>query len=225
MKLNFSDVFFLSPEIVLTVWGLVVLLVDLGLAHRQDPAQRRRRIGWLSLMGVGLALLAAVVVCLVPLYVRADPLAERSWLSPKTAAYFMESDPLIFFGTIAGDLQSSVFNVVYVILLGLVVGLSMSTSFTEELGEYFAPLVLGDGGDDAAHCRRRARHAVLDSRDDDHLPLPEHGPGENEAAIGGGGAEILRLRVGVIGAISVWIELYLWHDGHDPTGRDSQDSP
>ncbi len=140
MSPTLRDVFFLSPEIVLTVWGLVVLLVDLGLARRLDPAQRRRRIGWLSLMGVGLALLAAVVVCLVPLYVRADPLAERAWLSPKTAAYFMESDPLIFFGTIAGDLQSSVFNVVYVILLGLVVGLSMSTSFTEELGEYFALL-------------------------------------------------------------------------------------
>ena len=46
----------------------------------------------------------------------------------------------IFFGTIAGDVQSSFFNLLYVILLGLVVGLSMSSSFTEEWGEYFALL-------------------------------------------------------------------------------------
>jgi NADH-quinone oxidoreductase subunit N len=137
---QFRDVFFVSPVIVLTVWGLVVLLVDLSLAKRVDAAERRRRVGWLSLMGVALALFAAVVVCLVPLYVRGDPLAERSWLSPQTAAYFTESDPVLFAGTIAGDLQSSVFNVLYVILLGLVIGMSMTTSFTEEWGEYFALL-------------------------------------------------------------------------------------
>ncbi len=139
MTLSFRDVFFLSPEIVLTVWGLIVLLVDVGLARRLGAAERRRRIGSLSLIGVALALFAAVVVCLVPLYVRANPfnvdttaaiagsdLTERPWLSPDAAKYFMESDPVIFFGTIAGDIQSSVFNVLYVVLLGLVVGLSMS---------------------------------------------------------------------------------------------------
>ena len=52
MTPNFRDVFFLAPEIVLTVWGLVVLLVDLGLARRLTPAVRRRTIGWLALAGV-----------------------------------------------------------------------------------------------------------------------------------------------------------------------------
>jgi len=152
MSPKFRDVFFLCPEIVLTVWGLVVLLVDLGLAHRLSAAERRRRIGWLSLMGVGLALFAAVVVCLVPLYVQGAPevntpldaqggsQAAKPWLSPAATQFFSDPDPVVFFGTIAGDLQSRVFNVLYVILLGLVVGLSMSTSFTEEWGEYFALL-------------------------------------------------------------------------------------
>jgi NADH-quinone oxidoreductase subunit N len=39
---------------------------------------------------------------------------------------------------LAGDVQSSTFNLLYIVLLGLVVGLSMSWSFTEEWGEYFA---------------------------------------------------------------------------------------
>jgi len=134
------DLFYLSPEIVLVVWGLLVLLVDLGLARTATLDVRRRRIGMLSLIGVGIALAAAAVVCFVPLFVRGDPHLERSWISPESAAYFLDPDPTIFFGTIAGDLQSGFFNLLYVALLGLVVGLSMSTSFTEELGEYFALL-------------------------------------------------------------------------------------
>jgi len=140
MSLNFRDVFFLAPEIVLTVWGLLVLLVDVGLMHKLSAAVRRQRIGALSLIGVGLALVAACVVCLVPLFVRADPNVERWWLSPQAALYLVDNDPVLFFGTVAGDLQSTVFNVLYVVLLGLVVGLSMSWSFTEEWGEYFALL-------------------------------------------------------------------------------------
>jgi len=138
MSLNFRDVFFLSPEIVLTVWGLLVLLVDVGLMRRLSPAVRRQRIGWLALAGVGLALVAACVVFFVPLFVRADPHIERWWLSARDASYLNDSDPVLFFGTVAGDIQSATFNLLYVILLGLVVGLSMSWSFTEEWGEYFA---------------------------------------------------------------------------------------
>ncbi len=134
------DFFFLSPEIVLVVWGLLVLLVDLGLARRASLSERRRRIGMLSLIGVAIALAAAAVVFYVPLLVRGDPHLERSWISPEAVAYFLDPDPTIFFGTIAGDLQSAFFNLLYIALLGLVVGLSMSTSFTEELGEYFALL-------------------------------------------------------------------------------------
>jgi NADH-quinone oxidoreductase subunit N len=136
--LDFRDVFFVSPEIVLTVWGLLVLLVDLGLARRLSSAMRRQAIGWLSLAGVGVAFIAAVVVCFVPLYVRAWPQDAEEWFSQQTIAYLFESDPVLFFGTLAGDGQSAFFNLLYVLLLGLVLCLSMAWSFTEEWGEYFA---------------------------------------------------------------------------------------
>jgi NADH-quinone oxidoreductase subunit N len=76
----------------------------------------------------------------LPLDVRGDASNPPSWLSKEFAAYLLEPDPRIFFGTIAGDVQILVFNLLYVALLGLVVGLSMSSSFTEEWGEYFALL-------------------------------------------------------------------------------------
>jgi NADH-quinone oxidoreductase subunit N len=137
-----KDIFFIAPEIVLMVWGLLVVLVDVGLARKLTPDARRYRIGMLSLLGVGLALVAAAIVCLVPLFIRGNPNpdVERTWISPQFAAYLLDPDPTIFYGTIAGDVQSSFFNLLYVALLGLVVGLSMSASFTEEWGEYFALL-------------------------------------------------------------------------------------
>jgi NADH-quinone oxidoreductase subunit N len=138
MPPNFHDVFFIAPEIVLTVWGLVVLLVDLGVARRLTPAVRRRTIGWLALAGVGVALAVAVLVCFAPLMVRAYPQEDHPWLSATQISFFADADPVIFFGTLAGDVQSAFFNILYVALLGLIVGLSMSWSFTEEWGEYFA---------------------------------------------------------------------------------------
>jgi NADH-quinone oxidoreductase subunit N len=138
MTFDTRDLFFVAPEIVLTAWGLIVLLADLAFAHRLAPAARRQAIGWLSLVGVAVALAVAIVVCFVPLTVRAYPQEEHPWLSPSTIQYFTEADPAIFFGTIAGDIQTALFNIVYIILLGLILGLSLSWSFTEEWGEYFA---------------------------------------------------------------------------------------
>jgi NADH-quinone oxidoreductase subunit N len=136
LNLDVRDVFFLTPEIVLTVWGLVVLLLDLGLARRLGPAARQQAIGRLSLLGVGLAFLAA----LLPLSVRLFGPEVIPGLSPEAITYLSDPDPSLFFGTLAGDLQSTVFNLLYVILLGLVCRLSMAWSFTEEWGEYFALL-------------------------------------------------------------------------------------
>ena len=130
----------------------------------------------------------------------------------------------IFFGTLAGDVQSGFFNILYVVLLGLIVGLSMSWSFTEEWGEYFALHVLGDGRHDAADGGGRAGHAVLDARDDDDLPLPEHGAGEDEAPVGGGGPQVFRLRLGLVGALPVRAQPALRHDGHDLVRRRSASS-
>src|SRR5262249_37166194 len=80
-NLDFRDIFYVLPEIVLAVWGLFVLLVDVGTARGESVEARRQRIGVLSLIGVGLALIAAVVVCFVPLFVRGDSTIERWWLS------------------------------------------------------------------------------------------------------------------------------------------------
>jgi NADH-quinone oxidoreductase subunit N len=138
--LDFRDIFFLAPEIVLTLWGFVVLVVDRVLARKLTATRRQRAIGWLSLAGVGIALVAAAIVCFVPLSARAYPPDEGSWLSPQTFSYLADADPVIFFGTLAGDGQTAFFNVLYVVLLGLILGMSMSWSFTDEWGEYFALL-------------------------------------------------------------------------------------
>ena len=56
----------------------------------------------------------------------------------RTRPYFSEADPVALLRHAGGRLQTAFFNILYVVLLGLVVGLSMSWSFTEEWGEYFA---------------------------------------------------------------------------------------
>ncbi len=76
----------------------------------------------------------------MPLSLQADPQGWGSSFSAATIRYLSEPDPLIFFGTIAGDAQTGFFNILYTILLGLIVGLSMAWPFTEEWGEYLALL-------------------------------------------------------------------------------------
>ncbi len=87
----------------------------------------------------------------------------------------IDADPVLFFGTLAGDVQTAFFNLLYVVLLGLVVGLSMGWSFTEEWGEYFALMFWATVGMMLLTAAEELRHAVPDARDDDDLPLPEHG--------------------------------------------------
>jgi NADH-quinone oxidoreductase subunit N len=135
---NVHDVFYLFPVIVLTVWGLLVLLVDLGLAKRLSSAARRLAIGRLALVGVGLAMIAALFVCLIPLYVSSNPQDAAEWIGVPAVTYLIDTDPFLFYGTISGDAQVGYFNLLYIILLGLVLYLSMAWSFTEEWGEYFA---------------------------------------------------------------------------------------
>ena len=137
---DFRDLFFLAPEIVLTLWGFVVLVVDRALALKLTAATRQRAIGVLSLVGVAIALLAAGIVCFLPLSLRAYPAEDTSWLSHQFVSYLTDADPFIFFGTLAGDGQTAFFNILYVLLLGLIMGMSMSWSFTDEWGEYFALL-------------------------------------------------------------------------------------
>ena len=215
--LDFRDVFFLAPEIVLTVWGLLVLLVDLGLAPRQDapPSGDGRSAGW-RWSGVALALAGGGCSCRCSSGSTVYGLAV-GWLSFAAIDYFSEPDPVSFFGTLVGRpadrlLQHPVHRAPAgpgrLAVDDLVVH--------RGVGRVLRPHVLGDGRHDAADRLRRAAHALPDARDDDDLPVPEHGLREDEAAVGGGGPQVLRLRIGLLGALPVRAEPALRPDGHDP---------
>lgn len=138
-NVDFRDSWHLAPAIVLSVWGLVVLLADLALAGRMSaPARRRAAIGWLTLAGVALALLAAAGLIQVQQLAQAETQGTPGWLSPSLAEYFSRPGGAIFLGTLSAGLQTGVLNVLFIIMLGLVVWLSMAWSFTEDWGEYFA---------------------------------------------------------------------------------------
>ncbi len=135
---DFRDFWYLAPAIVLSAWGLVVLLADLAVARRMTPEKRRTAIGWLALGGVVLALLSAIGLMQVQQLSQGDVQDVPGWISPSLAEYFSSSNGAIFLGTLSADMQTGVFNVIFIAILGLVIWLSMTWSFTEEWGEYFA---------------------------------------------------------------------------------------
>ncbi|MGZ3383358.1 MAG: NADH-quinone oxidoreductase subunit NuoN [Isosphaeraceae bacterium] len=137
-NVDFRDFWHLAPAIVLSVWGLVVLLADLALAGRMSAPARRRAIGWLTLAGVALALLAAAGLMQIQQLAQTETQGTPGWLSPSLAEYFSRPGGAIFLGTLSAGLQTGVLNVLFIIMLGLVVWLSMAWSFTEDWGEYFA---------------------------------------------------------------------------------------
>ncbi len=134
--LDFRDVFSLAPEIVLTIAGLVVLLVDVSPLRRRSSEERQRFIGGLSMLGV----LAALLAALVPILVRYDIYGAQGWLNYAGSDTLSNPDPVLFFGTIAGDSMTELFNLLLVVLLALVFRMSMAWTFTENWGEYFALL-------------------------------------------------------------------------------------
>lgn len=133
---NVRDFFVLAPEIVLAAWGLLVLMVDIGWLRGRSNTRRRQATGGLALLGT----LAALVAACWPLVVRYDLFGAGSALNFTGIDYSRDPDPFLLFGTISGDLLTETFNLLYVLLLALVVGMSMAWSFTEEWGEYFALL-------------------------------------------------------------------------------------
>lgn len=137
-SVDFRDFLYLAPAMILAAWGLVVLLTDLALVRRMSPAERRVKVGWLSLFGVAMALIAAIALVLIPQSVRTDPESAQRWLSSGLVEYFSNPDPLLFLGTLSANLQSGIFNILFVILLGLVIWISMAWSFTDDWGEYYA---------------------------------------------------------------------------------------
>lgn len=129
LTINAHDFYYLAPEIALTIWGLVVLMADFALLRRQTDKRRQVILGWLSLAGVAVTL--GVMACLSGLYFSTP--AQR-------AAATFNPDPVILFGTVAGDVLTFWMNLLIVLLLAMVVAMSMAWPFTKLWGEYFALL-------------------------------------------------------------------------------------
>lgn len=139
--IDFREFWFLAPAILLSAWGLLVLLLDLALGPWLDSVARRRTIGWLALLGAFLALLSVAVLMSVQNQAVAQQQGSAGWLSPSLVEFFSRSGGTIFLGTLSVDLQNQALNILFILLLGLVIGLSMAWSFTQEWGEYFALLI------------------------------------------------------------------------------------
>ena len=127
--------FLLAPEISLAVWGLVVLLADVMVFRLRTPEERRAAVGRLALVGA----VVSLFVSLLPLMLRTNP-DLPAWMNLAKIDYLSDPDPVLFFGTIASDLMSETFNVLFAGLFVLIVWMSPTWSFTEEWGEYYALL-------------------------------------------------------------------------------------
>jgi NADH-quinone oxidoreductase subunit N len=138
--IDFRDFWFLTPVMVLSAWGLLVLLVDLALARRLSSDDRRRTVGRLAMVGVALGLFAAVGLILIQQTIQGQEDAAPGWMSASLAEYFRTAGGTIFLGTLSADPQTGWINILFILLLGLVIWLSMAWSFTENWGEYYALL-------------------------------------------------------------------------------------
>ena len=117
---NPRDLIHLGPEVVLSLWGLLVLVVDFA-ALRQVAADRRAKsLGMLTLVGVLVAFISAF------------------WPEFAARPLGTSTEPSVFLGTIAGGPLIERLNALTLILLGLVIALSSVSAFTEHWGEYFA---------------------------------------------------------------------------------------
>lgn len=134
LTVNFRHVFLLAPEIVLSVWGFVVLLADLGPLRKRSPADRMRLVGGLALVGA----LVAVAAALLPMIVRNDLYGLQETLNFAGIDYQSHPDPLLFYGALSSDIGSEPFKLLIALLLPLVIWMSTSWSFTENWGEYYA---------------------------------------------------------------------------------------
>jgi NADH-quinone oxidoreductase subunit N len=97
--------------------------------------------GWLALIGVGLALLAAIGLMQLQQFAHADAGSHTTGLTRALVDHFGNSGGTIFLGTLAADEQTGILGILFIVLLALVIRLSMAWSFTEDWGEYYALLI------------------------------------------------------------------------------------
>ncbi|HEY2159131.1 MAG TPA: hypothetical protein VGH33_26115 [Isosphaeraceae bacterium] len=112
----------LAPEIVLGVLGLFVLLYDVAALRGRPSAVRGRILGIVSIIGALLALAATFAPEFFEIRAGLD-------------------EDMLFQGTILGSPLVERVNSLIVILLAFVLGLSMTWTFTEHWGEYYALII------------------------------------------------------------------------------------
>ncbi|MDR3639197.1 MAG: NADH-quinone oxidoreductase subunit NuoN [Isosphaeraceae bacterium] len=136
LTLDFRNFFVLAPEITLAAWGMLVLMVDVGWLRKRPSAERQQTTARLAMVGTVLAL----AVALVPFIVRFNVYGLQETLNFVRIDPQIHPDPVLFFGTIAGDLLTETLNVVFILMLALVVRMSTAWTFTDNWGEYFGLL-------------------------------------------------------------------------------------
>ena len=170
-SVDFRDFWHLAPAIVLSVLGLVVLLADLAWARRMSGSGRRQAIGWLTLAGLALALLAELGLIQVQSLVRGGARGAPAVAQPLAGR--------VFSGVRGGDLPGHPLGRPAdrgpergvhpdprpggLVVDGLVVHRGM--------GRVLRPGHVVDSRHDAAGGVRRAGHAVPHARDNDHLSV------------------------------------------------------
>src|SRR6516165_8679474 len=100
--ISVADFGYLAPEVVLTAWGLLVLIADFALLRGATGLVRQKVLGMATLAGVVAALFASYYQTSV-----LDFLGVR----------YGTGESLIFFGTLASDLLTSNFNFIVICLL------------------------------------------------------------------------------------------------------------
>lgn len=128
----------IGPSIFLTLWGLVVLLADVGWMKHWPADRRRAVLGKLTLGGIVFGIFLAMLL-LMPSPSPFDfSLGGRQFqLGVDTA----NNSAVIFGGTLNSDASTAWMNLVVLALATLVTGVAMTWNFTDYWGEFFALLL------------------------------------------------------------------------------------
>jgi len=114
-----TDILRILPEIVLTITGVLIMLLDAAL----NPASSRRSLGWVGAFGVTAALWASLSQLSLP-------------------------DGAAFYGTVQTDAFSVFFHVLIcgIVIVALLLSLDALPADQHHRGEYFALMVFGAVG-------------------------------------------------------------------------------
>lgn len=127
-----SDLVYLGSELVLSAWGVILLMVDLSLLRRKTVHTRFFVLSGLALLGIVLSIVAGF---------GPDLLGVKDATGDQTSIFGTSiSEISLFSGTLFSGPLTERMDLVINLLLAFVVLLSVTWSFTEHVGEYFALL-------------------------------------------------------------------------------------